>query len=1413
MKKKIIGLALAVSMLGGFAVVPEAAEVKTPQYQETARNMEQLNRGLIATYRPQDGRSVMSNEAGVYLSWRLLGTESLTSQAFDIYRADSENGTYKKIASTSEHGATNYIDTAGTVSKWYKVVKAGAISLDVKNETPVKPGVNYTAKGSEVGNGNSEKNSYTYIDIPIVRPDPVKRGDGNTSYYYNVLNSDGSVKSQAGANDASVGDLDGDGDYEIVLKWDPNDSKDSAGSDWTGRTYLDGYKIDPNNTGYMWRIDLGPNITSGQHFSPFMVFDFDGDGKSEIAVQTAPGSIDGAGKYVTEAGDTEEIRKADNSILWAGKGGANPALKGKNTNGPEYLTIFDGETGEALCTTDFIPRGKTSDWGDSKANRSERYLGGVAYLDGVHPSLIMCRGYYKKAVIRAYTWDGETLSMTWECVGTSKSADSIYGQGNHNLSIADIDNDGKDEIVWGSVSIDDNGKAVGNTLLGHGDAMHVNDFNNDGVQEVFSVKEDKEGFTNNAANFRIASSGKILWGKGAGGDTGKGVMANIDDEYAKTHPDALALAWSSSHDNLFDLKGNEVAAKPTAGSRPMTNFLVYWDGDLSREILDDTIIGKYSVANKGMKRFYSGSGYSLEGSSSNNYTKNNPSLVADIWGDWREEIIMPYGKGQNDAPKLRIYTSTIPTEYRLTTLMHDSQYRCAIAWQNTAYNQPPHQSYYIGSAALAKNESGNPLNYLAPASPYTNVTYPSLNSIPVTGITLSKSSVEVERTKTVSVNASVLPDNASRKGIYWTSSDPSVATASNGIITGVSDGTAIITATTKDGGFSASCSVTVFSTPVVGMSLPVKNAELGVDCSIVLNAKVRPSDATNPAIIWTSSAPSVASVSQDGVVTGLSTGSATITAKTAEGGFSASCVINVKPTQTSNANNEDMFITTNTDSETVLSNVSASGATLSQTNAAVGAEFYKDFEAYSDNKATISFHLHTGGISNIINESSGWNWAGHEYTFGVQLLDKSGNNILTLSQAYDKPEGEAVKGGTLMSRIGNGDAATMAGDWNIVKDNIGQVQGSSKRWAVTVELDYGTRTAKASLSGCDGDWNELARYTKTFALEDGASFSRLRYYTTKDGAGGIYVSPTMSDVAYTRTTPIAGSTKLIYERGTDEIAWSNADVSDWKHTGDLKLDSENGRILYDPEKPSVEYSASKNFNLSNDAIITYDVDWYFRNAINREGNYSYIRFGSNFLLKWSLYNVNVSTDGGTTWSESLFKGANEVDYTKNIKLVIDAATKTIKSFSFDGSEISSYTNYTLPQDADIKSVTFGFNRIGGTDPWKYFNGIQKIRVSQFSEGEEPVAYPFIQITEASGKSVGFSFNRAEYNGGALIVGALYDGDKLVEVKTKDISALAEHNGNVIDSLQFNNDVDAYSIKLFVWKSLDDIVPVCTGDSY
>ena len=694
MLKKLTAFLTAAVMVTSVASIPVLTSYADTNSTTEKRVMEKLDRGTVA----------VKTNGGVYLSWRLLGTESLTNQAFDIYR-DSE-----KIYTTGEHDATCYTDSKGTADNKYTVVPKGE-AID-KTEAVDVWTTNTTYKGRSVA----------YKDIAFKVPDGGKTPT-DEEYTYT-------------ANDMSVGDLDGDGEYEYIVKWDPSNSKDNSVKGYTGNVYLDAYELDGT---LLWRIDLGVNIRAGAHYTQYMVYDFDGDGKSEVILKTAPGSKDGEGNYVSKAG--KNITKGDDTKDYRNSSGL---LMGED-GGPEYLTVFNGETGVAMQTVDFDPPRSiltSSKWGDSYANRSERYLAAVAYLDGVHPSVVMTRGYYTYVYATAYTWDGTDLKEQWlstntpteenggtGCTvkyadGTSKNNPNktLYAQGAHSVSVADVDNDGYDEIIFGSAVLDNDGTVLTYDGRGHGDAEHVSDFDNDGKQEIFMAHE--AGKHNDdtipyAVDIKRYNGDIML--QAAQGDIGRGIMDNVDDEYALSSGN-LSLFWSVAADGIYNQAGEKVGDIPNSHGSNMENFAVYWDGDLGRELLDGNKLVKYSIKSGAERIYYNSKNSTLPGSI-NNSTKSNACLTADLFGDWREEIVLRYGDG------VRIYFSTIPTDYRLTTLMHDSQYRCAIAWQNVGYNQSPHTSYYIGSAALAKDSGGNTLNYLAPNTSFTEVTYPDTSSI------------------------------------------------------------------------------------------------------------------------------------------------------------------------------------------------------------------------------------------------------------------------------------------------------------------------------------------------------------------------------------------------------------------------------------------------------------------------------------------------------------------------------------------------------------------------------------------------------------------------------------------------------------------------------------------------------------
>lgn len=596
------------------------------------RQMEYLNRGLVA----------VKTSSGVYLSWRLLGTDA-ADMGFNLYRNNV------RINSSPITATTNYMDAAGTTSYTYKVV-------------PVRQGVEDTAGVKAVTPW-----AQAYKTIQLKRP---ARG-------VTPPNKTGSVGKTVDArypkgqpygyspNDCSVGDLDGDGEYEIVVKWDPSNSQDNSYFGITGNVFLDAYKLDGT---FLWRIDLGRNIRAGAHYTQFLVYDFDGDGLAEVVCKTAPGTVDGAGNYVLMGSDspTADYRSLDTTQI------SGSRMLGTVQTGSEYLTLFDGRTGSNLHTIAYKPARNSSSWGDSYANRSDRFLACVAYLDGVHPSAVMCRGYYTRTTLASYDVVDKKLVEHWFYDSGTTAGVGAYGQGNHNLSVADVDEDGKDEVVYASCVIDDDGKLLYRTGLGHGDAMHVSDMDPDHAGlEVFTAHEE----TSAAYGYELhdARTGTIIWGIQTGTDVGRGLAADIDARYPGFE------MWAVS--GTYSCKGVSISS-----NKPSTNFRIYWDGDVQDELLDGTSITKWT--GNGTTTLLNASGVS-----SCNSTKKTPCLSADILGDWREEVILWTSA---DSSKIQIYTTTASTTNKLFTLMHDPVYRLAVAWQNAAYNQPPHLGFYIG---------------------------------------------------------------------------------------------------------------------------------------------------------------------------------------------------------------------------------------------------------------------------------------------------------------------------------------------------------------------------------------------------------------------------------------------------------------------------------------------------------------------------------------------------------------------------------------------------------------------------------------------------------------------------------------------------------------------------------------------
>ncbi|MFF0720832.1 cellulose binding domain-containing protein [Micromonospora sp. NPDC003816] len=567
-----------------------------------AMQAENIDRGLV---------SVRAG-TGNLVSWRLLGTET-SGVAFHLYRGGT------RITASPLTGATNYLDNGAAAGSTYTVRAV----VDGVEQAASAPALQFPAG---------------YLDVPLQIP-PGGTTPSGEAYTY-------------AANDASVGDLDGDGRYEFVVKWDPSNAKDNAQSGYTGNVYVDAYTLTGTR---LWRIDLGRNIRAGAHYTQFQVYDYDGDGDAEVAMKTADGTRSGTGQVIGNAG--ADHRNSSGYVL----------------AGSEYLTMFDGRTGAALSTVAYDPpRGTVSSWGDNYGNRVDRFLAATAYLDGQRPSLIMARGYYTRAVIAAWDFRNGSLTRRWTFDSNASGNGAAAGQGNHNLSVADVDGDGRQEIVYGAATIDDNGRLLHSTGTGHGDAMHVGDLDpaRPGL-EVFKVNESGSQPSSYLADAR---TGQRIWSTPAAGDNGRGVAGDI---WAGSPG---AESWSSAVSGLTNTRGQNVGRKPSS-----TNFLIWWDGDPVRELLDATRIDKYGP--DGDTRLLTGSDVA-----SNNGTKSTPALSADILGDWREEVVWR----TSDNRALRVYSTPTQTGIRLPTLMHDLQYRVAVAWQNTAYNQPPHPSFFLG---------------------------------------------------------------------------------------------------------------------------------------------------------------------------------------------------------------------------------------------------------------------------------------------------------------------------------------------------------------------------------------------------------------------------------------------------------------------------------------------------------------------------------------------------------------------------------------------------------------------------------------------------------------------------------------------------------------------------------------------
>lgn len=648
-------------------------------YNPRKLQMENLGRGVVAVRTGEGGRDI-------FVSWRYLSKDP-TNICFNVYRDNEritrepvEKGTWFLDKGAWRGAAIEYevrpVLSAGEQKKQKGVSSPGSPVLQQKDKS---------AKFHELKRGCGmwkvpEDAPIGAIDIPIAEPSEDVLPDGSRHGHH--------------ANDCSCGDVDGDGEYEIFLKYESNASRDNIGG-FTGCTWF--YCLKMNGT-CLWKINMGFNLNAGPHYQPFVVADFDGDGKAEMIVRTAPGTVDGTGCILTDAGvwvqpNKVEFLKPENTILVcdANFKASDKAVGDYRRNchpleTPEYLTVFDGKTGKALDTVKYDPQfGNPWIWGDhakSIGNRSHRFLASTAYLDGVHPSAVMCRGYYNRSCLAAWDWDGHNLRERWFFDSeTPRWKGKGYScQGFHNLRVCDVDFDGKDEIVYGSMVVDDNGEGLYTTRMGHGDQIHIvqSTPNHVGLQVWTCHEHSGDGVV-----LRDARTGKMIFREPRRADVGNCLAADADP----FSPGVEFFAAASI--GAFDYTGRWLGIARNKGMYYQTlRFAIWWLGDMSHSLLPGSDgVYDYSVRYRG-----TGLRQKFEDCEANSASKGNPCLVADIFGDWREEVLYR----RKDGKAIRMYVSTFPTDYRFWSLMEDPCYRNSVAAENAGYNVCPEPSFYFG---------------------------------------------------------------------------------------------------------------------------------------------------------------------------------------------------------------------------------------------------------------------------------------------------------------------------------------------------------------------------------------------------------------------------------------------------------------------------------------------------------------------------------------------------------------------------------------------------------------------------------------------------------------------------------------------------------------------------------------------
>lgn len=1312
MGRKLVSLVLAVLMVLTAAPVFSAAEPEQAAIvSDTSRQMENLNRGGFAATNPT---------GGVYLSWRLLGTEPMDT-VFNVYK----NG----VLFSENLNNTNILDSTGTKDDVYTVAPViGGTEGEISGVFPMLTGY---------ANSRNASAPYAYFDIPVQIP------EAGTDYTYNT--ADVGHGESGGPNDASVGDVDGDGEYEVILKWDPSNSKDSAASGITGLVYLDCYEMDGT---LLWRINLGRNIRAGAHYTQFQVFDYDGDGKAEVAVKTAPGSVDGKGNYVSDAGNTNEIKNTDNTKSYLGS-------NGHVTGGPEYLTIFNGETGAAMQTIDYgAPLGNVRDWGDNSYNRSDRFLAGTAYLDGVHPSILMCRGYYGKSVIMAYDWDGENLTQRWKLDSTSSSSNKFYGQGNHNLSIADLDNDGKDEIIYGSCAVDDNGTLLWSTGLGHGDALHVSDFDGDGKQEIYKVLEDKPHW----GETYIEGDGTVVWhitsqtaDKDGDRDDGRGIMGNFSPKYG-------VLAWDARNgictiDGAVSGKGGNISKKTSQdNSWSSANFNIYWDGDLYEEHFDGNRISKwndYEEANAdgdlgGFGRFWD-----IPGIAYNNTTKRNPCLQADLFGDWREELILR----TNDNSSLRVFTSLATTDYKFTTFMHDSQYRCAVAWQNTGYNQPPHQSYYIGYDKSEKEvtEYTQPDIAVRPLDPETAVTVKNADGTPAVGVKVNLGGIEKptnsEGVVYYRLAAGTYSYSINQAGYYDVTGSVNVSADSANLeeveITELPDSTITVKSGDKT---VAGAAVTIGGFTAV----------TGTDGKATLKIKPGENDITVECKKYETYTGKVTAPADKGADVSIE-----LTA------------INYAYDSVNDADGKQFEYTGGAGAELTFGGGSW---TFNQNSTDGGRSFGSTFKASENGNAEFELKYSTGAVKDA---SDAWNWSGRPYTHYVKLVDIYGSTIIGISQEYTESDGaqETKYFTSDESAKKNVNSGEMFGGPNITKR-------SSSKWMLNFKLNLKDKKATLTLSDEAGENG----YVVSDIPIDSTSFCQVKIGS--EASGNVTWSPVIKDVLYWSDclTDAVPTSPTPAPKPTPEPPLDEANAVVWNLSEEPFV--KNGAVntsMFPEGTHKTEDNVVDRFNITSTSIVNVNgLTYVTANTDENQFQGSNVTFDDGTACNWSLKTSKAGSDTDRVFTYTPAKAGVIRVYAKSGSsnasgVNVKQGGKTIGSAEYNIGAAAQMDEFKVQAGSEVKIVTTGNTQ--------YY-------VLKFVPYCEPLSdvIGYSSAPDLSSKHVTAEiFNNSTDGTKAIFIAAAYENEVLAEAQT----VIAEA-GTTPVSIDFEKEYT--DVKYFLWNA-------------